>query len=108
MRPRALGALIALIVFAADQAVKAAVLSRFTEAGPESTPFTPFLDLALRWNAGISFSLFTQDSSFGRAVLLGVTAGGDGCSRLVAMALQIEMGRRRTGRDHRRGARQRR
>jgi signal peptidase II len=73
MRRRTLGAVIALIVFAADQAVKAAVLSRFTEPGPESTPLTPFLDLALRWNAGISFSLFTQDSSVGRAVLLGVT-----------------------------------
>jgi signal peptidase II len=73
MRPRTLGVLIALIVFAADQAVKAAVLSRFTDAGPEPMPLTPFLDLALRWNAGISFSLFTPDSSFGRAVLLGVT-----------------------------------
>jgi len=73
MRPRTLGILIALIVFAADQAVKATVLSRFTEAGPESTALTPFLNLALRWNAGISFSLFAQDSSFGRAILLGVT-----------------------------------
>ena len=73
MSPRALGGLIAVIVFAADQAVKAAVLSRFTEAGPESTPLTPFIDLALRWNAGISFGLFTQDSPLGRASLLGVT-----------------------------------
>jgi len=73
MSPRALGGLIAVIVFAADQAVKAAVLSRFAEAGPESTPLTPFIDLALRWNAGISFSLFAQDSPLGRASLLGVT-----------------------------------
>jgi len=79
MRPRTLGVLIALMVFAADQAVKAAVLSRFTDAGPEPTPLTPFLDLALRWNAGISFSLFTQDSSFGRAVLLGVTLAATVC-----------------------------
>jgi lipoprotein signal peptidase len=73
MSPRALGALIAFIVFAVDQAAKAAVLSRFREIGPESTPLMPFLDLALRWNPGISFSLFSQDSPLGQAILLVVT-----------------------------------
>jgi signal peptidase II len=73
MRPRAIGALIAVAVFAADQAAKAAVLSRVPGNAPESTPLTPFLDLALRWNRGISFSLFAQDSPLGLATLTGVT-----------------------------------
>jgi signal peptidase II len=72
--PRALGALVALAVLAGDQAVKLAVLAR-PEAALEATPIAPFLDLVLRWNRGISFSLFTQDTAFGGAALLGVTLG---------------------------------
>ena len=74
MTPRTLGALVALVVLASDQAVKLAVLAR-PEAALEPTPIAPFLDLVLRWNRGISFSLFTQDSAFGRAVLLVATLG---------------------------------
>jgi signal peptidase II len=73
VRPRALGGLIAVGVFAADQAAKAAVLSRLTGKAPDSTALTPFLDLALRWNRGISFSLFAQNSALGLALLLGLT-----------------------------------
>ena len=39
----------------------------------ESTALAPFLDLALRWNRGISFSLFTQDSDLGAIAPLGLT-----------------------------------
>ena len=74
MTPRALGALAGLAVFAADQAAKLAVLAR-PETALERTPIAPFLDLVLRWNRGISFSLFTQDTAFGRALLLVVTLG---------------------------------
>ena len=35
---------------------------------------TPFLDLALRWNRGISFSLLAQESAAGRWLLLALTA----------------------------------
>ena len=73
MRPRALGVMIAVAVLAADQASKAAVLSRLTGNATDSTALTPFLDLALRWNRGISFSLFAQDSALGLALLLGGT-----------------------------------
>lgn len=73
MRPSAVGAIIAVAVFAADQAAKAAVLSRIWGNGADATPLAPFLDLALRWNRGISFSLFSQDSLSGQAILLGVT-----------------------------------
>jgi len=78
MRPSAVGAMIAVVVFAADQAAKAAVLSRIWGNGAEATPLAPFLDLALRWNHGISFSLFSQDSLSGQAILLGVTLAATG------------------------------
>jgi signal peptidase II len=73
MRPSAVGAIIAVAVFAADQAAKAVVLARIWGSGADSTVLTPFLDLALRWNRGISFSLFSQDSRLGQATLLGIT-----------------------------------
>jgi len=68
---RALGATIAVAVFVADQVTKAAVLSHLAEV--PSTPLAPFLNLTLRWNQGISFSLFAQGSGAGRAGLLAVT-----------------------------------
>jgi signal peptidase II len=70
--PRTIGALVAMTVLVADQAVKLAVLGR-PESAVEATPIAPFLDLVLRWNRGISFSLFTQDTALGRMALLGVT-----------------------------------
>ena len=73
MTPRALGGAIALCVFSADQAVKAAVLSRFGDSAKEPSPLTPFLDLVLRWNHGVSFSLFARDSATGQVVLLAIT-----------------------------------
>ncbi len=72
MTPRAFGGLIALAVFFADQALKAAVLMRLGEAAQRSTPLAPFLDLTLRWNRGISFSLFAQGSAAGWIILLGL------------------------------------
>src|SRR5262249_59162422 len=43
-----------------------------------STPLGPFLDLTLRWNRGISFSLFAGNSAAGQAALLGVTLAATG------------------------------
>ena len=65
-----LGALVALGVLFADQLVKAFVL-RGGVGLP--TPLAPFLTLTLRWNRGVSFSLLTQDSARGQAVLLAFT-----------------------------------
>jgi signal peptidase II len=58
MKPAAVGGGVALAVVLVDQIVKAGVLTY--SAGPdiEPKPLTPFLDLALRLNRGISFSLF--------------------------------------------------
>ena len=65
-----MGGVIALIVVCADQIAKAAVLTRSDSLAGDSEPLTPFLDLTLRWNRGISFSLFARDSA---AALLALT-----------------------------------
>lgn len=56
---------LALLVTAADQASKAAILAVMRPPGVEETPFlgqglipvTPFLDFTLSWNSGVSFGL---------------------------------------------------
>jgi signal peptidase II len=73
MRPPAVGGLIALAVVLIDQIAKAGVLSYSARPDVEPTPLTPFLDLALRWNRGISFSLFARDSALAQAILLVLT-----------------------------------
>jgi len=78
MTARGLGVMTALAVLVADQAAKAAVLSYFWTNGPASSPLAPFLDLALRWNRGISFSFFSQDTAGGRFALLVVTLAATG------------------------------
>ena len=73
MKPPALGGAVALAVVLVDQIVKACVLSYSARPDVDPTPLTPFLDLALRWNRGISFSLFTSNSASGQTALLGLT-----------------------------------
>jgi signal peptidase II len=62
---------------------------------------TPFLDLVLTWNRGISYGLFQQDGPIGRWVLLAVTAVAIALlivwlarttSRLTALALGLIIG----------------
>jgi signal peptidase II len=60
-------------VFALDQASKFAILHGFGAAGQPPRSLTPFLDLVLVLNPGISFSLFPQDTSAGISLLLGFT-----------------------------------
>jgi signal peptidase II len=71
MKLPVLGGFIALAVVLVDQIVKVAILAHSTEV--DSAPLTPFLDLTLRWNRGISFSLFARDSPAAQVVLLTVT-----------------------------------
>ena len=72
MSPRLFGGVVALGVFVADQTAKVAVLAALAGSAQHPIPFAPFLDLALRWNRGISFSLFVQDSAKGHIALLGL------------------------------------
>ena len=73
MKPPSLGGIVALAVVCADQIAKAAVLSRSDLLAAHPEPLAPFLDLTLRWNRGISFSLFSRDSTSGQAALVALT-----------------------------------
>jgi signal peptidase II len=73
MKPSAVGGVIALAVVAVDQIAKAGVLSYSAQPDVDPTPLTPFLDLTLRWNRGISFSLFARDSASAQVALLALT-----------------------------------
>ncbi|HEV7260065.1 MAG TPA: signal peptidase II [Bosea sp. (in: a-proteobacteria)] len=63
---RRLGVSIALVVFLADQALKLWLLFglRLAETGPFAV--TPFMNIVLAWNRGISYGLFQQGTDIGR------------------------------------------
>jgi signal peptidase II len=69
----AVGGVIALAVIVIDQAVKAGVLAHFAGSDVGASALTPFLNLTLERNRGISFSMFARDSASGQAVLLAFT-----------------------------------
>ena len=73
MTARVLGASVALAAMGVDQLVKFTVLAlaRGTANAPE--PLAPLLDLSLRFNRGVSFSLFSQRSEIGEAGLIAFT-----------------------------------
>ena len=73
MRARTLGAVTILGVLALDQASKFAVVRHFGRDGDAPFALTPFLDFTLRWNRGISFSLFAQESAAGHWLLVTLT-----------------------------------
>ena len=102
MKPPAVGGVVALAVVLVDQIVKAGVLAYFAGSDVEPTPLTPFLDLALRWNRGISFSLFARDSALGQIALVALDFGGDGLAHFVAVSIPISASRRRPWIDYRR------
>ena len=65
---------------ALDQAVKLWLLFVFELQARGIVRLTPFLDLVLIWNKGISYGLFQQDGPVGRWVLLALTAASWHCS----------------------------
>ena len=74
MTPRAAGALVALAVLVADQASKLWLLDGLKMADHQRIVVTPFFDIRLVWNSGISYSLFPQSTEAGRWTLIAVTA----------------------------------
>lgn len=70
---RNLGLSIVALVFLLDQASKLWLLFgiRLAENGPFAV--TPFMDIVLAWNRGISYGLFQQYSDFGRWLLVAVS-----------------------------------
>lgn len=67
---RRLGVLVVLVVFLADQALKLWLLFglRLAETGPYAV--TPFMNIVLAWNRGISYGLFQQGTDIGRWALV--------------------------------------
>ncbi len=53
-----------------DQAVKLWLVDVFDLGGRGQVALTPFVDLVLTWNTGISYGLFPQEGAFGQWALL--------------------------------------
>lgn len=99
--PRGSGLVAALGALALDQGSKYWVLHVFDTTARQPVRLTPFLDLVLSWNHGISYSLFAAHEAGARWALLGLQAtiiaglalwlwrAGD---RLVATALGLIIG----------------
>jgi signal peptidase II len=99
--PFRLGLAAAVIAAAADQALKNWLLYGFGLDGQSRVAVTPFLDLVLAWNTGISYSLFQMSGPVWQGVLLAVTALAIAIllawlsrthSRLVALSLGLIIG----------------
>jgi signal peptidase II len=71
LRPGIIAAVAALVL---DQATKLWLLFVFDIAHRGAMPVTPFFDLVLAWNIGISFGWFQDDSAAAQAILLIVKA----------------------------------
>jgi signal peptidase II len=96
-----LGLIAAAVACAVDQAVKLWLLFGFDLANRGIVHLTPFLDLVLTWNSGISYGLFPQESDLGRFVLLALKTGAVAIlwvwlaraeSRLTALSLGLIIG----------------
>jgi signal peptidase II len=66
--------IIALVAAAIDQAAKLWLLHVVDLGTRGIVTLTPFLDLVLTWNTGISYGLFRQEGPFGQWALLGLKA----------------------------------
>src|SRR5262245_29222109 len=68
------GLAVAAAAVAIDQALKLWLLFAFDLGGRGVVTLTPFLDLVLAWNTGISYSLFPQEGPLGQWPLLAIKA----------------------------------
>ena len=83
------GVIAAIAALALDQASKLRLLFEFDIARRGAVTLTPFVDLVLTWNAGISFGWFQSDSTFAQIVLTLVKAAA-------VIILAVWMARSRT------------
>jgi len=72
LSPRAVGLIAALAVCAADQAHKYWMLNVFDIAGRGRVGVTPFFDLVLSWNRGVSYSFLADSGGATRVAMLAV------------------------------------
>lgn len=82
MAPLRAGILSAVATVVADQASKLWLLSVFDLARRGVVKVTPFFDLVLAWNIGISFGWLQNDSQAAQLALMAVKAGA-----VVALAI---------------------
>jgi len=96
-----LGLITAVLIGALDQAVKFWLMVVFQIGDRGVVHLTPFLDLVLTWNRGISYGLFQQEGDLGRYVLLALVIGAvialciwlaSAESRLMAVSLGLIIG----------------
>ncbi len=96
-----LGLAIAAITCLADQASKFWLLNDFDLANRGSVAVTPFVDLVLTWNTGISYGLFPQQGTAGAWALFAFKAAAviflwvwltRASTRLTALALGLIIG----------------
>src|SRR5205085_11147444 len=73
-RPLRAGIIAALVALVLDQASKFWLLGVFDLGRRGVVPVTPFFDLTLAWNVGISFGWFQNDSWIAQAILTVVKA----------------------------------
>lgn len=99
--PFRLGVVATVAAAAVDQAVKLWLLYGFGLTARARVPVTPFLDLVLAWNTGISYGLFQESSPLWQWVLLGLKVTAVALllvwlaqtrSRLAGVALGLIMG----------------
>ena len=83
------GVIAALAVLVLDQASKFWLLFVFDIAHRGAVAVTPFFDLVLAWNVGISFGWFQSDSQLAQIALMAVKA-------VAVIVLAIWMARSRT------------
>ena len=72
-RYSALGAAVALVAATADQLFKLWMIGVLDALPVQKIALTPFFDLVMAWNRGISYGLLKQDSDAGRWALVAVS-----------------------------------
>src|SRR5579863_1203756 len=84
-----LGAIAAVVTLVLDQASKFWLVHVFDIARRGTVKLTPFLDLVLAWNPGISFGWFQHDGPAAQFVLMAIKV-------VAVVVLAIWMARSRT------------
>jgi signal peptidase II len=101
LSPRGIGAAVAVLTLAVDQANKLWLIFVFGIGARQPVALTPFFDVVFAKNPGISYSLFSARTEVQRYVLLAITLVATACiafwlwrarSRLVAFALGLIVG----------------
>jgi signal peptidase II len=87
-RPLIAGIVAALVVLVLDQASKLWLLFVFDLGRRGAVQVTPFFDLWLAWNVGISFGWFQSESWIAQAILTGVKAAA-----VIALAIWMAWSR---------------